>query len=907
MRDFYRLYSKRERFAVLAGLLTIAIATGYFSLLGQYRISADQDKAETSTHLDYIYNGVANISEVTASLRTLYRVSTDFASDELEQFTSDLVDTSEFIRTIGRFDRIRRDEIESYSDLMSERGIYSFKLKALGTDGAIALAGPREYHNAVVSINPFSPSSARLIGVDLTHDQELASRIGISVRSNEPTLIRYPEGWPQAGDTLLIQPTYAGRYTPDSEQSRISQTDGGYFLELSLEGFLTQSHNLSSEMHYGERMLASEPTDLTGARFFKKLFPGTRVRITPAIGGSELAITISSIDGVTSAALTKALLWMMAALWFCVFVLLFITGARNSEYRRKSAQRALESERKIALTTLEAINDSVITMTADGEISYVNPAGEAMVGKSASELLGADISTIPFSESASNQAGLKEIESKLSEGTPTTLNELDLQASNCNSIQVDCAFSPFSEEQTTTGGVLVMRDVGQERALTRKLEHLATHDSMTGLMNRYFFELKLEELVDGAKNRGEQHGVCYVDLDQFKIVNDTCGHNAGDKLLIQLANHLKENCRPNDVLARLGGDEFGILIKDSDETECESIARRIHDTFQSFYFISGEHKFAIRACIGFVMLDQNYENVSDVLAAADIACYSAKDKGRNELHIFRAECEETSLRQGEMLMLPKLQNALAVDKFVLFVQPIAEILKDEYNSTRKYEILLRMQDEDGSLITPYRLISAAERYDLMKEIDRWVINRALQEVAALEKIYGDELPMFSINLSGQSVMDNDLIGYILGKFNQTKVAPGRICFEITETSAMGDMTRAVTLLEFLHDLGCKVALDDFGAGQCSFAYLKNLPVDYLKVDGQFVKDVDTCDVHKEMLYFVQRVASILNMQTVAEFVENESIMQCLREMEIHYAQGYHISKPFHIDELKNGAELRQVA
>ena len=306
---------------------------------------------------------------------------------------------------------------------------------------------------------------------------------------------------------------------------------------------------------------------------------------------------------------------------------------------------------------------------------------------------------------------------------------------------------------------------------------------------------------------------------------------------------------------------------------------------------------SIRASIGHVSINAEYSDISDVLAAADIACYSAKDMGRNSLHVFRPECQETSERQGELAMLPKLQNALEIDKFVLFVQPIAQILPEGIDDTVKYEILLRMEDDDGSLLTPFRLISAAERYDLMKDIDRWVINRALIHIASLKNFFGVDLPMFSINISGQSAIDPEFGEYLLSKLQKTGVAPDKICIEITETSAMGDLTRAQRLLEFLHEIGCKVALDDFGAGECSFGYLKNLPVDYLKIDGQFVKDVDTCDVHKEMLRFSQRVANLLDIETVAEFVENESILACLREMGMNYAQGYHISKPFNITEL----------
>ena len=905
MKQLVKLFSKKEQLAGILGVLFTAIFVGYISLQWQHSIEYDEAKAEADNHVAQIYDSISDISEVTASLRTLYRVSLDFGSDELEQYTSDLIDVSDRIGTIGRFDRILQDEVSAYASLMSERGVYRFTLKSLNDDGSTSpLNDAREVHSAVVSINPFTPAVARLIGVDLS--EVLAEGIAQSAVSNESELVSYPRGWPKTADSLLLIPTYAGRYTPETAESRAAQTDGGYFLELSLAGLLTSSDNLYSEVSFSEQILRSAVAN-GDSRFFEGIFIGYHTELSPRVGRSVISISIDALDGVSFPAVLRAVFWMAIVVALAVVVLILIAGSRVSEYQRRSAQRSLESERKIALATLETINDSVFTLNASGEISYVNPAGEAMINKGSDVIIGSDIkSAIPFADEKSCSDGVREIESKLITGEPATLCDLDLSVSD-NKTQVDCAFTPFTHADEANGGVLVMRDVGQERVLNRKLEHLATHDTLTGLVNRYYFELKLEEMIEGANKHGESHGICYIDMDQFKIVNDTCGHSAGDRLLVKLADYLKKIVRPDDVLARLGGDEFGLLIRNCDESGCEAIAREIYDEMQKFYFSSEEHRFAIRACIGFVMIDESSENISDVMAAADIACYSAKDRGRNELHIFRAECEQTNERQGEMAMLPKLQNALAVDKFVLFVQPIAEVHANGYDDTKKYEILLRMEDEDGSLITPFRLIAAAERYDLMREIDRWVINRALHEIASLKKLYLDQMPTFSINLSGQSVMDSDLINYIREKMLETGAPPESVCFEITETSAMGDMMQAIALLDFLHEIGCSVALDDFGAGECSFGYLKNLPVDYLKVDGQFVKDVDTCDVHMEMLRFVRRVAHILNMKTVAEFVENESIMNVLREMDIDYAQGYHISKPFHIALLRSELEKLQKA
>lgn len=907
MKRLSQLFTSRERCVGVVAVSAIVALVGYLSLLWQYTIEIDEAKATSENHIESIYSKISEITGVTSSLATLYRITADFGSDELEQFTEDLIGVSESITSIGRFDRINRVDIDSFANLMSERGIYRFEIKTLNADGSFRQPVARDEHNAIVNLNPFTPTSARLIGVDLTDDGTVAALLTGAIKRNEVVLTPLPEGWPKTSDALMIVPTYAGRYIPQTAESRSMQNDGGYILELSFTELLTKSESISSKITLPAKVLNGPVKGEKRFRAFEAVFEGYRAHRTPMIGGSHFNLLISSPDGVSLGALVNAVVWMSICLTALFIVFMLISNSRRSDVRRQSVQKSLENERAIALTTIEAINDSVLTLTSDKKISYANPAAEAMMKLTSGFLVGRSLAdSIPFSNQDPDVNGLNDIESNLATCSATRLEEIELR-NGSKVTQVDCTFTPFGDNDSADGGVLVMRDVGKERALNRKLEHLATHDSLTGLVNRYYFELKLEELVEGAKRRSESHAVCYIDLDQFKIVNDTCGHAAGDKLLVQVTNSIKDNCRQNDVLARLGGDEFGLLITNTSEQECEAIARRLHEIFQSFSFVSGEHTFAIRACFGFVPINKNYIGVSDVMAAADIACYSAKDKGRNELHVFRPECEETSQRQGEMLLLPKLQKALAVDKFVLFVQPIAKILPVGTDATSKYEILLRMEDDDGSLITPFRLISAAERYDLMPEIDRWVINRAFHDVASLHEIYGDDLPMFSINLSGQSVMDGDLVGYILGKVAQTGVPPEKICFEITETSAMGDLSRALVLLEFLHDLGCKLALDDFGAGECSFGYLKNLPVDYLKVDGQFVRDVDTCDVHREMLRFVKRVAKLLDIETVAEFVENENILNCLREMDIDYAQGYHFSKPFHISLLQSPEFIRKAA
>lgn len=900
-------FTTRERFTYGIVAIGIVLLIGYYSLDRQHKREYSKAAWAADKHSQQIYNQISKVSSLTASLSVLHQVASDGGSDQLDVFTQDTLNASELILSIGRFDRVSSDELHLFTEQMQERGIYNFSIKGMDDLGAAEELKHREFYDTVVSIYPFTPTSSRLVGVDISTDSSLDTLLKKAIMANESIIAPYPNGWPGGGDLLVIHPTYAGRYIPTTDDSRENQANGGFFLEIDLNPLLMESIDQSLTIAIPSNNLLVTRKDTIEKRFFTRVFKGYKTRITPSIGVKYISIEISSSDGVTTAAIYKSMLAMLMAMIGLISLLLLVKAKHESEHRRRTTQTSLESERANALTTLEAISDSVLTVDLDGHISYVNHATEMMLSIPSSQLIGQNLREILPIQDKFGSSLYTAVMNCFKTKRVNTLTDLKLEIGR-DSLLLDATISPFStSSDEPNSAVLALRDVGQERALTKKLEFLATHDSLTGLSNRYLFEMRLGELITSATETGSTHAVCYIDLDQFKIVNDTCGHKAGDQLLLQVSNSLKSVCRDEDTLSRLGGDEFGILIKNCSEEEAESIAKRLHDHFQTLFFTHKDHRFAVRASIGFVAISEQYVSISDVLAAADIACYSAKDKGRNELHIFRASCEETTQRRGELDLLPKLQNALAVDKFVLFVQPIAQILPDGLDPHSKYEILLRMQDVDGTLITPFRLISAAERYDLMRDIDRWVINKAFHSIAELHQIYGDDLPMFSINLSGQSTVDSELIGYIMGKIAQTNVPTNKLCFEITETSAIADLNKALVLLDFLHDLGCKLALDDFGAGVSSFGYLKNLPVDYLKVDGQFVRDLDTCEVHREMVRFVQQVAKLLGMKTVAEFVETQEIVDCLRDMSIDYAQGYHISKPYPIEALKESIMVKKAA
>ena len=421
-----------------------------------------------------------------------------------------------------------------------------------------------------------------------------------------------------------------------------------------------------------------------------------------------------------------------------------------------------------------------------------------------------------------------------------------------------------------------------------KINYQAAHDSLTGLISRREFESRLQHVLDSSDSKSE-HALCYLDLDQFKVINDDCGHLAGDELLHQLANMLQSKVRKRDTLARLGGDEFGLLMEHCPVGEAMRIAESLRKTVEEFRFAWEKKNFSLGVSIGLVPIISGKNNVKDVLGAADAACYAAKDAGRNRIHIYNPEDVELAKRRGEMKWVTKIKDAIDEDRLRLYVQPIVA-LYGEKKDKKHYECLVRMKDENGKTIPPGAFLPAAERYDLSTRIDWWVFESAY---AWLDKRPGKSkgLTSCSINLSGHSLGDEEFLQFLVKKIDDGNVLPSSICFEITETVAISRLSNAINFMEVLKAKGCYFALDDFGSGVSSFGYLRNLPVDFLKIDGMFVRDMVDDPIDKEMVRSINEIGHVMGKKTIAEFVENKETLACLKELGVDYAQGYHLGRP----------------
>jgi diguanylate cyclase (GGDEF)-like protein len=445
--------------------------------------------------------------------------------------------------------------------------------------------------------------------------------------------------------------------------------------------------------------------------------------------------------------------------------------------------------------------------------------------------------------------------------------------------------------------LLVCEDITEARDLSEKIAYQACHDALTGLANRSEFDRYVKKAMELVYTDNSEHVLCYLDLDQFKVINDTCGHLAGDELLRQLGDLLRRNMRGQDFISRLGGDEFGVLMYYCSMSEAVFLCENLRDIIREFRFAWEGKSFSIGVSIGLSAINKASRSAVNLFKEADSACYAAKDKGRNRIHVYSPDDEELALRQGEMQWVEKIRRGIENNSFRLYGQPIVPLAKHDKEEGLHFETLIRYCDDSGRIVPPSAFLPAAERYGLAPELDRWVIGTMFEFIATTPHFL-EQLSLCSVNLSGLSFCDETMLEFIYEQFDLWKVPTDKICFEITETAAIANLSSTIRFINSLREYGCLFSLDDFGSGLSSFGYLKNLPVDFLKIDGLFVKDILEDKVDLAMVKSINEVGHVMGKKTIAEFVENEAIFNLLNVLGVDYAQGYGIGKPVLLSELK---------
>ncbi|MGH8211307.1 MAG: EAL domain-containing protein, partial [Steroidobacteraceae bacterium] len=563
-------------------------------------------------------------------------------------------------------------------------------------------------------------------------------------------------------------------------------------------------------------------------------------------------------------------------------------GTIANSTERKRAEQAIFAEKEHAQVTLQSIGDAVISTDADGHIEYINPVAESLTAWSLAEARGRPIGDVL---NLVNEITREPIENPLvcalgrGENSASADHSVLITRTG-QEVAIQESAAPICDRQgRVIGAVVVFHDVTKERRLKRALSYQASHDALTGLINRREFDNLLHAAVLSAQRGEGAYALLYIDLDQFKVVNDTCGHQSGDRLLRDVTGLLQTRVRTSDTIARLGGDEFGVLLEGCTPEQSARIADGVRQAIRDYRFVWGATTLSVGASVGVVQIGVGTESVAAVMSAADTACYAAKEAGRNRIHVY--EADGVSHCHREMHWVARLTRAVQENRLELFFQPIVRIGVD--GTPTFHELTIRLRDDDGRLMPPSEFIPAAERYNVMPSIDRWVVRRAV-ELLKRRRAAGGTLPMLAVNVSGTSLNEQSFAEFILNMVEEPQIASA-LCFEIAETVAVTGLANVTFFMRELKARGCKFALDDFGTGLSSFMYLKTLPVDYLKIDGQLITQIATDAVDRSMVEAISKVGRALGIATVAEWVESEAVLDELKRIGVDFAQGYHIARP----------------
>ncbi len=879
--------------AFVAGCGALVVRGGLEDARSRLQARADLVQQEAARHL-------ASGDAALVALVGLYQATEAMSSSELNTVAEEMLAANAHLTEIAYLAWVEAGERDWFEQDMHTEGRHQFRIRDFSPEGRLGpIAGPRDAYLPVAFLEPLTPTSARLLGADMLDAADLRGTLETAFASGAVEAVA--QLGPGGRAFLVAKATYFGTLTPETPEERREQVSGAFLLRIDLDGLLADLATanpelaISLEVSGGTQRQLGEVHPVSAATSLDLATPSRPLRLTISRSlthhEQELLLTLSSWPDAAAMNLWQSLFVVAMAALFAATAVYAMRDRRLTRLREREAAEAMYQEKERAHVTLQSIGDGVVTADNALRVQYMNPIAEALTGWSNASAIGHPLTDVVNLVHEHDRSPAIDPAAPSLEALNVDLHLLLVRRDGVASAVDHTASMLRDSAGDAQGMVLVIRDVTRERELANELAYQARHDPLTGLPNRREFEARLAEALNGCDGE-HRHALCYLDLDQFKLVNDTCGHVAGDQLLKQVSALLGAELRDGDLLARLGGDEFGVLLRSCNLARANEIAERLRNALEAYRFEWHRRAFELSVSIGVVPISDASGTIGDVQSAADLACYAAKDRGRNCVHVYDPSDQVIARHQGEMQWHARIKKALVEDRYVLYWQRM-RALNTDVSPGEIREFLVRMRSPGGELISPAAFIPAAERYSLMADLDRWVIEHALEVIRDCGAT-PDQL-LFSINLSGQSVGQVELADFVIDRIGAFDVDPRLVCFEITETAAISNYHEAVAFIERLRDLGCRFALDDFGAGLSSFGYLKHLPLDYLKIDGQFIKDLLHDPVDTAMVRAIDGIARVLGVRTVAEMVETEAVVAKLHALGIDYAQGFHIARPEPVD------------
>ena len=832
---------------------------------------------------------IGNGEAVLTTLSGVYQAAEFMSSTELTSLSEQILERYSFISAIAQSQALLAEDLPQFESTMRLHGFPQFQVHPYEPeDSAPALPETGKYHLPVAFLEPLLPSNARNLGVDANTHPGLSVAVTEAIRTGGVTAL--PLDWLTPGDSgyALVRATYFGHFAPETEEDRQDQLSGVFFLLLNLERMLSDvghpgiSIELRQPEHLGGQPLAARLTAPASPDAFGALPPLLEQRPLTLEHGELTAVTGREVY-LTELNLGLALTAMLVAAITIGSFVYTVRNRRQSRLAQGAAELAVVRERDRAEVTLQSIGDAVVTTDNECRIQYLNPVAQRLTGWSSSDATGRKVDEVVrliHEETGETVTSASKIYDR-----PAEHGNYLLVSRQGRTIAVDHCASPLRDgEGGVIGGVLAIRDVSRIRELTQKLIHQANHDSLTGLPNRSYFQAELARALARCRRRGQELAILFFDLDQFKMVNDTLGHAAGDQLLRRLTRALKGVLREEDMVSRLGGDEFAAILENVQGTaDVSALAQRALDAIDRAFDLDGVEVF-VTTSIGIAMAPRDGTDLPTLLKHADIACYHAKSQGRNNYQFYTEDMNADAVERMELEK--HLRRALERGEFRLHYQPQLDLASGRIVGA---EALIRWYCPELGVVPPARFIPVAEDAGLIVEIGEWVLQEACRQNQEWRR-RGFSPITVSVNLSPRQFRERDLVDMVQRVLERSDLAADGLCLEITESAIMEDIDAACLTLKALGDMGISVAIDDFGTGYSSLSVLKQFPLDALKIDYSFIRDIVSDDDDLEIVSAVIAMAHNLRLEVVAEGVEDEAQLNLLAERGCDTIQGHYLSE-----------------